>query len=94
MNETLADIEALALSCRSEQSRIYITESIQCYRAGAYRASIVTSWIAVVFDLIDKIRELSLAGDQVAKKLEEKHDTYLEQIASGNPQGIKAALEF
>ena len=67
MNETLADIEALALSCRSEQSRIYITESIQCYRAGAYRASIVTSWIAVCFRLlIDKIRELSLAGDQVA----------------------------
>lgn len=94
MTESLADIEAMSLRCRSDQSKLYISEALQCYRAGAYRAAIVTCWIAVVFDLIDKIRELALAGDGTAKALEEKHEKYIEQIEAGNPQGIQSALEF
>lgn len=94
MSETLADIEALSLQCRSDQSKSYISESLQCYRAGAYRAAIVTSWIAVVFDLIDKIRELALAGDAAAKELENRYETYISQIENSNPQGIQNALEY
>lgn len=94
MTESLADIEALALQCRSEQSRGYVAEAVLCYRAGAYRATIVNTWIAVVFDLIDKIRELALAGDGAAKGLEQQYETYLQQIDKGNSQGVKSALEF
>lgn len=94
MTESLADIEALSLRCRSEQSRGYISESLLCYKSGAYRATIVTAWIALVFDLIDKIRELSIAGDAEAKALEAKIDSYIAQIEQGNGQGIKASLEF
>lgn len=94
MTETLADIEALALSCRSEQSKAYISEALNCYRAGAYRAAIVTAWIAVVFDLIDKIRELSLAGEKAAESLEKQFQTYIDQIEGGNSQGIRNAIEF
>lgn len=94
MQETLADIEALALRCRSEQSKSYIEEANLCYRAGAYRAAIVSTWVAVVFDLTDKIRELSLYGDAAARELEARLSSYIEQINSGNLQAISSVLEF
>ncbi len=94
MIESLADIEALAVRCRSEQSRGYISEAMQCYRAGAYRASIVSTWIAVVFDLIDKVRELAVSGDSTARAIEARYETYIKQIEQGNSAGIKSALEF
>lgn len=94
MAEPLIDIEALALSCRSEQSREYVAEALRCYRAGSFRATIVTVWIAVVFDLIDKVRELALSGDNVAKTLEAKYENYIAQIEEGNDQGKKNALQF
>lgn len=94
MNEALVDMEALALRCRSEQSKEYISEALLCYRSGAYRATIVSAWIAIVFDLIDKIRELALSGDANAKKLEDQYETYLGQIEQGNEQGVKSALQF
>lgn len=94
MTDSLADIDALALKCRAERSRDYIAESIQCYRAGAYRSSIVHTWIAVVFDLVDKIRELALANDPIAVRINAKYETYITQINQGNDQGVKNALEF
>lgn len=94
MIESLADIEALTLRCRSDQSKEYVAEAIRCYRASAYRAAIVSTWIAVVFDLIDKIRELAVSGDAAAKALEAKYETYIAQIEQNNSAGIKSALEF
>lgn len=94
MIETIADIEALIQSCRSTQSKDYISEAVLCYRSGAYRATIVCIWIALVYDLIDKIKELSLFGELKAKELEIKYERYLEQIEQGNDNAIKCALEF
>ena len=94
MLESLVDIEALVLQCHSDQSKEYTTEAILCYRSGAYRSAIVSIWIAVVFDLIDKIRELALSGDSAAKDLETKYENYVSQIEQGNSQGFKSALEF
>jgi len=94
MRESLADIESLVLRCNSEQSREHMTEAIRCYGAGAYRAAIVSTWIAIVFDLIDKIRELSVSGDAKAEDIEKQFETYMKQIEEGNEQGVKKALEF
>lgn len=94
MTETLADIDVLLLKCRTENARSYVAEAIQCYRAGAYRSTIVNVWIAVVFDLIDKVRDLAQAGDGKARDLNAKYETYLEQLNEGNEQGVKKALEF
>jgi len=94
MSDSLVDIEALTLRCRADRAREYVREAIMCYRAGAYRSAIVNSWIAVVFDLIDKVRELALAGDAVAATINDRYETYLAQIEAGNDQGIKNALEF
>jgi hypothetical protein len=41
---------------------------VASYRAGAFRATIVATWIAVCFDLIEKLRELALTGDKEAEK--------------------------
>ncbi len=73
MVESLADIEALILKCNSDRSKSFISEATKCYRAGAYRAAIVSTWIAIVFDLTDKIRELALSGDGEAKVLSDKY---------------------
>lgn len=50
------------------RAKIYVWEAVACYRAGAFRAAIVGTWIAVCFDIIEKIRELALSGDKEAEK--------------------------
>lgn len=94
MTDSLADLDTLVLRCRAERSRDYVSESIQCYKAGAYRSAIVNVWIAVVFDLVDKIRDLALTGDAKALRINSRYETYIDQINAGNDQGVKNALEF
>lgn len=55
------------MTCSDPRSRSYLRESVQCYKAGAYRASVVACWIAVAFDLVDKIRELAASDDKEAQ---------------------------
>lgn len=69
INSSIADLDELVLLCRDERARSYITEAVNCYRGGAYRAAIVATWIAVCFDIIDKLRELNLSGDKAAEKI-------------------------
>lgn len=84
----LTDLDELVLLCRDEKARSYISESVASYRAGAFRAAVVATWIGVCFDIIDKLRELSLSGDKEA----ELHSTELEKIrASGD---VSSALKF
>jgi len=94
MSDALVDIETLTLRCRAERAREYVQEAILCYRAGAYRSAIVNAWIAVVFDLVDKVRELALSGDANASDINTRYEAYLAQIEAGNDQGVKSALEF
>jgi hypothetical protein len=75
MRLNISDPEELVLKCQSAQSRGYIAEAVECYHAGAYRACIVSTWIAVVFDFVDKLNKLELAGDKNAQeKLSEFND--------------------
>ena len=66
--------DELILCCRDERAKAYIGEAVACYRAGAYRAAIISTWIAVAFDIVDKVRELSFAGDRAAEELTERFD--------------------
>jgi hypothetical protein len=68
----LADLDELVLLCRDDKARLYIVEAVACYRAGAYRSAIVATWIAVCYDIIDKLRELALSGDHAAEQNIEK----------------------
>ncbi|MDD2685377.1 MAG: hypothetical protein PHY62_04400 [Gallionella sp.] len=74
LNSSIADLDELVLLCRDERARSYISEAVNCYRGGAYRAAIVATWIAVCFDIIDKLRELNLSGDKAAENIVEALD--------------------
>jgi len=64
---TLADLDELVLRCRGGAAKTYITEAVACYRAGAPRAAIVATWVAVLFDFLEKLKELEMTGDAKAK---------------------------
>ena len=67
MASPLADLDELVLKCRDEKSKQYIREAVSCYKSGAFRSAIVSTWIAVTFDILDKIKELALSGDKEAE---------------------------
>jgi hypothetical protein len=54
----LADLESLLLNISDPTIRAYSQDAVNSYLAGAYRSSIVSIWIAVVYDLYQKIRYL------------------------------------
>lgn len=70
----LVDLDELILKCRNNSSKEFIREAVVSYRAGAYRSSIVSCWVAVCYDLIEKLRELALAGDKQAEQKVEELD--------------------
>jgi hypothetical protein len=63
----LADFEELVLSVRDRNSREYIGEAVADYRSRCFRSAISATWVAVTYDIISKIRELSLQGDANAR---------------------------
>jgi len=82
------DFDELILRCRDKRAKQYIAEAVSCYRAGAFRACIVTTWIAVVFDYINKLQELALTGDREAQQ----HVDLLESLQRNN--NLQQSLEF
>jgi hypothetical protein len=85
----LSDLDELALSVRDVRSRAYIFEAISVYRAGAYRAAIISTWIAVAYDTISKIRELANQGDNAAQAYVAK----LDKAISGKEVNILQDIE-
>ncbi len=84
----LADLDELVLLCLNKRSYPYISEAVSCYKVGAFRACIVTTWIAVCFDIIEKLSDLSLAGDKAA-------DTILRNIENARSRNdITRALKL
>ncbi len=74
MYQAFIDLDELIVRCRDKQAKKFIQEAVACYRAGAYRSSIVATWNAVVFDFLHKLKELELFGDGKASKLLEKFE--------------------
>ena len=62
------DVDDLLADCRAENAKRALSEAVASFKAGAYRACIVVTWTAVVFDYVGKLRELELAGNGEAKK--------------------------
>lgn len=67
VGQGLTDIDALALAVRDKESRRLIAEAITAYRGGALRSAIMSTWIAVAFDIIAKARELAAQGEAAPK---------------------------
>lgn len=86
----MVDLDELVLCCRDEKAREYIREAVACYKSEAFRSAIVAAWIAVVFDILHKLRELDLTGDKNARK----HLDDFEKIVAGGESKLKEALDF
>jgi hypothetical protein len=68
MSLRLMDLDELVLTVRDKTSQSYILEAVNTYRGGAYRAAVISAWIAVAYDIISKIRELAGQGDPAASQ--------------------------
>jgi hypothetical protein len=75
----LSDLDEATLRCYNNNSAEYLREAIACYQSGAFRSAIVTTWNCVFFDLMEKIRELSLSGDAAATTYFEKFESAIER---------------
>jgi len=74
LKQHLSDLDELLQKVRNSFVREYIGEAVTAYRAGAYRAAVTTTWVAVCIDIIEKIRELSAQGDKSAQVIEQRLD--------------------
>ncbi|MCX5421966.1 hypothetical protein [Streptomyces sp. NBC_00078] len=64
-------LEDIKNQVRSLTSRRYAEEAVAAYGAGAYRAALISIWIAVAADIIDKIRLLADEGGRAAQLRDE-----------------------
>jgi hypothetical protein len=62
----LVELDELVIAVRERNSRDYIREAVLAYRTGLNRSAIVSTWTALVYDLILKIRELAVQLDPAA----------------------------
>ena len=65
----LTDLDGLLLTVRDPNSREHIREAIAAHRSGANRAAVVAVWVAVIYDIITKLRTLDSQGDKAAHSL-------------------------
>ncbi|WP_143595675.1 hypothetical protein [Tamilnaduibacter salinus] len=82
----LSNLDELIQNVRNIHAKNYLNESIAAYRTGAYRASLIATWIAVCVDIIEKIRELSLSEDPAARQWEQQ----LDKIQPNDPAAMLA----
>ena len=66
MDANFIDLDILLTKIRNAQSRVYFLDAVRAYKSGALRASMTSAWVALVYDLIAKYRELSAMGDTAA----------------------------
>lgn len=66
MDTGFIDLDILLTRIRHHQSRTYFLDAVKAYKAGALRGALTSAWVALVYDLIAKYRELSAIGDAAA----------------------------
>jgi hypothetical protein len=68
------DLDILLTRVRNSQSKLYFLDAVKAYKAGALRASLSSAWVALVYDLIAKYRQLSALGDAKATEFIQSWD--------------------
>lgn len=66
MDSGFIDLDILLTRIRHPQSKMYFLDAVRAYKAGALRGALTSAWVALVYDLIAKYRELSAIGDAAA----------------------------
>ncbi|WP_265443131.1 hypothetical protein [Flexivirga meconopsidis] len=88
----MRDLDLLVASVRDANSRKHLAEAARAYQAGAYRAAIVSTWVALAFDLVAKLRELADTGDRAAGKKILDLDAAISQQNLGKLQEFERSL--
>lgn len=89
---SLHDLDELVLQTRNRTSRIYIQEAIAGYHIGTLRAATVSTWIAVNYDIISKIRQLSNHGDSQARQFIESLDKAIQSESTRALEKIESGI--
>lgn len=96
----LTDMEELVSSIPSTDIRDYMREAMACYMAGAYRAAVVLTFIALFDDLMSKLEELGKINKKAQtifkatdkkRSEQEPYETYLIDQLKSN--GLLPALD-
>src|SRR5262252_3833514 len=66
VDNSFVDLDILLTRIRQPKSKAYFLEAVKAYKAGALRSALSSAWVAVVYDLITKYRELQAMGDGAA----------------------------
>lgn len=91
-NSSLTDIDTLCLNVRERESKRLISEAIAAYRGGALRSAIMSTWIAVAFDIISKARELAAQGEAAPIAFVQDVDLAIANDDIGKMQRIESDL--
>lgn len=92
VGQGITDIDTLALAVRDRESRRLIVEAITAYRGGALRSAIMSTWIAVSFDIISKARELAAQGEAAPKAFGNDLDSAIANRDIKKQQAIESNL--
>lgn len=92
VGQGLTDIDSLVLAVRDPESKRLIGEAVSAYRGGALRAAIVSTWIAVDYDIIAKARELSAHGDKAATEIVQEIEQAIQNNDVKKMQAIESGL--
>lgn len=92
VNLGYSDIDSLALAVRDPESRRLIGEAITAYRGGALRSAIISTWIAVAYDIIAKTRELAVQGEPAPGDFVKELDTAITKNDKSTLQKIEGNL--
>jgi hypothetical protein len=86
----MLDLDDILHKCRDARAQALLAEAVACYRAGAYRASIISCWNSLIVDYIQKLHELSSIGDKNATaKLDD-----LKKIREGGRESYAESEKF
>jgi hypothetical protein len=66
VDSSFIDLDILLTRIRHAQSKVYLLDAVKACKAGALRAALSSAWVALVYDLIAKYRELGALGDAAA----------------------------
>ncbi len=90
----IISFEELILTCAEGNAKSHMREAIRCYESSAYRAAIVSAYVSICFDLIDKLHALAASGDGEANRLVTELARLQTQQAKNDPHAVAGLLTF
>jgi hypothetical protein len=89
----MRDLESLIPKVWNRDVRPFVEEAYRCYATGAIRACIALTWVAVCFDLIEKLRRLAEDGEASLASFVTKIEKVSNPVANKSAINVMQDLE-